>query len=301
MIKSLFDHDSNIKLWVLCLDEYTYSYLKNLKLKNLNVILMSDFEDKSLLKAKKNRSLVEYYWTCTPSLPLYLFKIYPKINQLIYLDADLYFYSSIIPAIKEFAHNSIFTVEHRYPKDQESRNETSGRFNVAFQIFKRDKEGLDCLKRWRYQCLNWCYWKNESGKMGDQAYLNEWPNLYSNLTITQNLGIDAAPWNINQYQVTRRHNQVYINEYPLICYHFHQFKIINEKRFLYASGYYFSNQIKKLIYLPYRKELQNQIKIIKNYDSNYSIDVKYTYINQIKHLILANVLPIYWKLQTISK
>lgn len=300
MCSSFLRHNPTAKLWVLSFDSYTDEILNKLNLKRVTVIHLADFEDKQLLKAKQNRSLVEYYWTCTPSLPLYIFKKNPKIKKVIYLDADLFFYSSVTPVFVELGDKSILTVEHRYPKGQESRIKTSGRFNVGFQIFNRDKEGLSCLKRWRKQCLDWCFWRLEDGKLGDQLYLNEWPNLYSKLVISQNFGLNAAPWNISQYWVSKKNDRVYINEDRLICYHFHQFQILRENSFEFSSGYYFSKIVQDYIYKKYILDLERQIKNLKRLDKSFTINyVQRGKISLLKVSFKKLIGPYYWRLNTI--
>ena len=53
------------------MDSVCYETLFQVKLPNVHLIALEDFEagDEELLSAKKNRTLIEYYFTCTPSLP----------------------------------------------------------------------------------------------------------------------------------------------------------------------------------------------------------------------------------------
>lgn len=297
MIDSFCKFNPSHKIYVLCFDQFTYNYLKKYRRNETIPIKLSNFEDTDLLRAKKNRNKVEYYWTCTPSLPLFVLNNNKELDMVFYLDADLYFFDSVEKILSEFDQKSVYTVEHRYPKGQEGRENTSGRFNVAFQIFRKDKEGISCLNRWRNQCIDWCYWKEEDGKMGDQMYLNEWPKLYKNLCISQNLGVDTAPWNIGQYNVTKKNKKIYINNDKLICYHFHQLKILGKNRFEYASGYRFSNNVVKYIYRPYSKDLTQKLIEIQKNIPDYKIPIiKIPIIVQLKNIIAPYVGPIYWKL-----
>src|SRR5690242_19008166 len=87
-------HVAPFILWVLCFDDFTYDVLSKLDQPNLKPVALADFErdDPALLQAKQNRSRVEYYFTCSPSWPLYLLNRYPDIDLITYLDADLYFF-----------------------------------------------------------------------------------------------------------------------------------------------------------------------------------------------------------------
>ena len=72
LYRSLKQHSPEFKLWVLCLSSTCYDVLKQLDLPDINLISLNEFErgDEALLGAKQNRRLIEYYFTCSPSLPL---------------------------------------------------------------------------------------------------------------------------------------------------------------------------------------------------------------------------------------
>lgn len=301
LYSSLIKCSPSMKLWILCLDNYTKDTLDTLKLKGVTTIFLKEFEDKELLAAKKNRSLVEYYWTCTPSLILYVLK-HSRDSKVVYLDADMYFFSSPASVFNELGNKSIYIVEHRFPKGQEIREKSLGRFNVAFMIFFPQQESLKCLRHWRKQCLDWCYWKKEDGKLGDQMYLDEWPTLYKGLVISQNLGIDVAPWNVLQYKIIEKNRLVFIENDRLICYHFHQFQILGDDKFKYALGYRFPNVVKQYIYQPYIEEIIKSIKIIKKVDSNFKIiPQRRSYPQLVKNILISYLTPFYWKTRSILR
>jgi len=86
-------------MWALCFDEYSHALIRALDLPGLHALSVSELEeqDPALRAAKGNRSRVEYFFTCTPCLPLFLFDRFPEIDVITYLDADLMFYSSPEP------------------------------------------------------------------------------------------------------------------------------------------------------------------------------------------------------------
>jgi len=269
---SLIKHTPSAKLWILTFDNYTEKLLKKLKLKGVTVIPLSEFEDKELLAVKNSRNKVEYIWTCTPSWVLYVLKK-SKAKIVTYLDADLYFYSSVTSAVEEVGKSSILAVEHRFPEGREHMAKGTGRFNVAFNVFRNNETGIKCLKRWREQCLEWCYWRLEDGKLGDQMYLDEWPDLYKKeLVISKNLGVDAAPWNISQYKVSKKGSWVSINDFKLVCYHFHQFQILGPSHFSRVLGYTLPKDVIDFIYKPYESELKKQHKFVRSFDPDFKIE-----------------------------
>lgn len=297
---SLAKYEPKAKLWILAFDKYTENILKKMKLTGVTVVSLKDFEDSKLISVKDTRSKVEYMWTVTPSWVLYVLNKNPKSKLVTYLDADEYFFSSVTPGVEEIGKSSMLAVEHRFPKGREHLNEEDGQFNVAFNVFKNDATGKKCLKRWRDQCIDWCYWRFEDGKLGDQLYLNEWPKLYgSKLKISQNIGVNVAPWNVSQYKISKKDGSVCINGKKLVCYHFHQFQILGPKNFSRVLGYTLSKDVVKNIYEPYEEELKKQFRLIKSYDKNFEIKKpKSTSQSMYLRQKLAKYIgPVYWRLK----
>ena len=166
-------------LSVLCLDDLTHRTLTKLSLPGLQPISLAEFEagDVDLAKAKQNRSRVEYFFTCTPSLPLFLFRRNPDAEIVTYLDADLFFFSSPEPVFKEFGQGSTLIVAHGYA-EHDRHLEQFGIYNVGLLSFRNDANARECLEWWRMRCLEWCYDRVEDGRFADQKYLDDWPQRF---------------------------------------------------------------------------------------------------------------------------
>lgn len=300
--ESLIRYTPGVKLWILTFDRYCERLLKKMNLKNVKVVFIGEIENKKLLSAKKTRNKVEYMWTTTPSWVLYVLRK-SKADYAVYLDADLYFFSDVMQGVREIGNRSLLAVEHRYPKGRESLVDDDGRFNVAFNVFKRDIVGTKCLKRWEGQCIKWCYWRLEDGKMGDQLYLNEWPKLYGkNMVISKNIGVNVAPWNVGQYRVSKNGSKVLIDKTLLVCYHFHQFQILGPKLFSRVLGYLLSGDVVRFIYHPYEQEIKTQYLKAREVDANYKIEKTEADKKEIfRHKMARYIGPYYWGLKTLIK
>jgi len=246
-------------LWILCFDATTYETLDRLSLPGVRLISLDQFEaaDPSLRKAKAERSAVEYFWTCTPSLPLYILSHYPKIDLITYLDADLCFYSDPMPVYSEMGDGSILIVEHRYAPEHAHLAATSGIYNVELLAFRRDDRGLTCLRWWRARCLEWCYKRIEDGKFGDQKYLDDWPQRFAGVVALKNVGAGLAPWNAAQYNVRWQDGRINVDGAPLIFYHFHGLKKIARNAIRPAGhAYRLSSSLIEHLYFPYMDALR---------------------------------------------
>jgi len=222
---SLVRSGGGIRLWALCLDAASEDALRRLGLPGIEVISLREFEagDEALLAAKANRSTVEYYFTCSPSLPLFVLRRHPEVDLITYLDADLYFYADPEPIFDEIGDASIAIVPHRFAP-RVADKVRFGRFNVGWLTFRGDESGLECLNWWRERCLEWCYARQEGDRYADQKYLDRFPELFSNVRVIEHRGVNLGPWNLGNHGVSQEAGEIRVDGDPLICFHFANFR-----------------------------------------------------------------------------
>ena len=222
-----------------------------------------------------------------------------KVGQVVIIDGDILFFNDVALVYKDIGKKSIAIAPHRFPKEMKNRVKQTGIFNAGVIYLKRDKIGLKALNRWKKQCIKWCYWRLEDGKLGDQMYLNEWPTLYKNLHQFKHKGINLAPWNVNEYKLTKQNDEIIIDNQPLIFYHFHQFKIFTDFSFQESFGYQITQKAKDIIYKPYKDAVLKGINNISriNTDFNEGLDGKEEKYRA-KNILLSKILPFYWKVKT---
>lgn len=295
MYDSLKANAKYFHLYIFAFDDDCYEILKKLNLTNVTLIALSEFEDIELLKVKKERTLGEYCWTCTPSVIKYSIEQY-GLDSCTYIDSDIYFFSDPSVLIEEMGNNSILLTKHNYtPKYDQST--TSGIYCVQFMTFKNDDIGMNALNWWRNACIKWCYAKYEDGKFGDQKYLDDWTVRFDNVHILQNLGGGIAPWNVQQYNISDE-------DFEIIFYHFHGLKFLKYDK-LDLGNYSLTNDVIKLVYVPYITHVEDiniKIKLLKDgYDHTIKVnkkDIRYV-LMQIKRF-LTGTYNIYSKKQLLG-
>lgn len=261
MIRSLRMADPTCRIFVLCLDEACCRILQGMRLAGVILVRLAEFEDPELLQAKKNRTLVEYYWTCTPSWILYCLRHF-NLDRCTYVDADVFFFSNPQPLVEESGNNSALITEHRFSPAY-AEYAVNGIYNVQFMTFRADPRGWEILEWWRSACNQWCYYRLEDGKLGDQKYLDDWPQRFAGVHVLRHPGGAIGPWNVQQYEfqaqdplnpnlraVLRKSG----TEFPVIFYHFHNFRLF-PGGYAKAIFYEISNQAWKQLYQPYTKAL----------------------------------------------
>jgi hypothetical protein len=251
LYRSLLHYSPQFILWVLCLDEEAEQILTDLGLAELRLIPLRELEaaDPALPATRPTRSTAEYYWTCGPAFLLYLLQREVQIELLTYLDSDLFFFDDPRAVLRELKSGSILLIEHGFSTPK-------GKYNVGMIAFRRTKAVLACLERWREQCLEWCYFRLEGQRYGDQGYLNEWPQEYPGVVVAQHKGAGVARW--NDHQVRYERGRLLAGPDPVIFYHFSGIRRF--WRWLYFGGRRvqgpISAPVRRHIYLPYFRELR---------------------------------------------
>jgi hypothetical protein len=203
--QSLLRNCPSFRLTAFCFDDRAKEMIDRLGLRGLTTVSLRELEafDSDLLSVKADRTPVEYCWTATPALPLYVFATRPDVNETTYLDADLLFFSDPEALFAEMGDASVLITPHRYAPEF-AHHAINGIYNVQFLTFRRDDRGLEALRWWHDRCIEWCYYRLEDGKLGDQKYLDDWPVRFEGVHVLKHKGGGLAPWNITPDTSSRR-------------------------------------------------------------------------------------------------
>ena len=240
------------KFFVLCLDDFVYQFLKKKNFDNVEVISLIEVENKykELKNVKKEREIIEYYFTLSPFLPKFLHEE-KKINQVIYVDTDYYFFNNPYKLIHSNYDSSVTIIrQHASLK--------YGKYNVGLLFFNFNfEETYEIVKKWSKQCLENCSDKVSSNSYADQKYLDTWISELKFIRVFEPEYTSLAPWDNNKV--------IEANIDNMIAFHFHALKL-NKNYFV--TGFHNYNKknskiILKKIYEPY---IKNLISIENEYD-----------------------------------
>ncbi|MFT3780861.1 MAG: hypothetical protein QM790_02525 [Nibricoccus sp.] len=257
MYRSLARCSGPFKMYMLCLDKESHDALLQLDLADVTLVSLDQLEaaDPELLAVKQGRSLVEYYFTITSCMGCYVMDREVTHQVLTYLDSDLFFYSSVEPLLRELENASIGVAYQSFPEHGALRQ---GRYNVGWVSWRRDPQGMACLREYREQCLAWCYLREENGKYADQLYLDEWEKR-AGFHVFRSHGANVAPWNIGHYRITYLDGGVQVDGDPLIFFHFHKFSALSDRWF--DTNFWRSRMVtvrlRRCLVIPYVKELRS--------------------------------------------
>lgn len=261
LIDSMRQHGELSDVHVLCLDQPTQDYLSSSQIDGVFTFAPTDLVsyEPELLGAKENRSLLEYYFTCTPQVVRYVMDKFSDIDDVVvYLDADLYFFNNPLLVIDALGNDSVGIIEHGYSPENLDAFRQFGLYNVGWVAFRNDEKGKSCLTWWADSCLEWCFDVAVDGKFADQGYLDYFPQMFDGVGVLKSFGFNLAPWNMYRAGATFQNGSDYeplmLSDGNILCFfHMHG---LRKKGIIWTTGetgygYRLSSLEKKAIYKPY--------------------------------------------------
>ena len=230
--------------YILSLDSFVTDFFKKNKFQNIKIINLNELENYyvELKVAKKNRDLIEYYFTLSPFLPRF---IYEKrgVKQITYLDSDFYFFKSPEKLIYRNYESSVVLIKQNV-------KEKYGLYNVGWIYFNFEfEETFKITKKWGTQCIDLCQDLPSKNSYADQKYLDTWVKELNYAKVLHPEYTCLSPWDSNL--------SLEENSANMIAFHFHALEISSNE---FSTGFNkynkkISNELIEKIYKPYIKNL----------------------------------------------
>jgi hypothetical protein len=225
MLDSLLAESSSAEVTVLALDWETFEFLTE-EFRNQRVypLTLNDLTSETLWSARQSRSYRDFCWTLSSVLCHQLLR---DNTEVIYLDADICFFNNPDELLNLCRSGQVAAVPHGFPNRLKS-SEVNGIYNVQWVYFAGN-EGTSACQRWAEQCLDRCELAPEEGIVGDQKYLDEWPDLYPSFISLDHCGAGVAPWN-HEIREPRQLDGRWVvrTEENMVFYHFHGLTISHD-------------------------------------------------------------------------
>ena len=278
MLKSIRKYDRDSRLIFFHFEDLTDYQISQIHSHNIETKSIPAFiGEVDYSRLRNSRNYVELMWTLPSVLSENMIRLNKdtRITDVIYLDADLYFYASPNEILIEVPPGKISIVKHNFSNRLALAFPNSGTFNVSWVSFPVSEAGLECAAQWATNCNFLCpsvpTFSNGKIVYGDQLYLDEWPETYKDsIHVIQNIGVGVAPWNYENYQFSER-LPFTVDGIPIIFFHFssHQFGF----RFARRMGRIYSavKPIPKDLFRIYERDLSQAVSILgfRNWRSRY--------------------------------
>ena len=250
---SLEQQTDDFVLYVMGMDRKCQEILNAIGFKNIIVECIDDVDSLELAEAKSNRSRAEFCWTCGSFFTDYFLHKY-NLPDITYLDSDLMFFRSpqVVFDELEGKNASVGLVSHfmKYP--------LFGKYCVQYVYFKNDKDGSDCLRWWRDECLKWCYSRVEDGKYGDQKYLDYFADKFNHVCEIENRGVGVAYWNMNDNSYKDGFTYYKGDKWPTVFFHYSGINVqVKDGVMAFRHTMYLNRSIRQTFIEPYAELMRN--------------------------------------------
>ncbi len=267
LYRSLAYNYANFKMFILCVDDEAYQICEGLHLENVILLKPQELNDERLAAAKQNRRLNEYCWTLKPFFLEHVLNKYSFLHNVIYLDADICFFNDPSSIFDQQPDYSILLSEHDFLEKNSAVEQTCGKYNSGFIVFKRCPTSMNALRWWAERCIEWCSDSVAEGRFGDQKYLESMPYLFDGVRSITTPGVNIAPWSEGKYSFSNRNDKVFVNNNKLICYHFCGLRLVSRDRFALLLG---DQKLNSIIHTPYTFVVQQTISLIEQLFPNFN-------------------------------
>jgi hypothetical protein len=215
------------RLAVLALSKECESFLKQLSLEGIIVFSLDELfaRQPRLVHAKLDRDAASFIFTLTPQVALSALALAKEGEQVIYIDADMMFFGSPAEILNSSVNFDVALTPHRFSSHMEGQKRF-GIYNVGWVGFKKSAGGMRCANWWAERCLEWCHDCLENGKFADQKYLESFKDVADSVYEIDHIGVNCAPWNASFHRFTREAGNIFVDNKPLVLYHFAKVKRI---------------------------------------------------------------------------
>jgi hypothetical protein len=286
--QSLLKHNPNYFFIIGLVDEFNekINYDEFLNCKIIPVADIGIIEFDSLWK---KFNLIEFNTSVKASYFKYIFKEYTEGTIISYIDPDIVIYNSLEILEEYFLDADILITPHVLspiaidkflPTEQLFLN--YGLYNLGFIGVHRNasvKDGF--LDWWENRTLNLGFDKVNEGLFVDQLWINLVPIFFEKVKILRNKGLNVAPWNLHERNVSFEDGNVKMaDSTPLYFYHFSSYRITEpNKMSKYYDRYTFENytEIQQLYKDYYNKLIENGINSFSKIPCKY-VEKRETYL-----------------------
>lgn len=226
LFESLWRHDNDADRICWCIDGNGINGLENGALINLNAFPKDQRIDQLFHQYSSSKDRIR--WSLKPIVMEHLLQSYDKV---IYVDNDIYFFSSPSFLWDELDKNNLLLTPHHYArnpkKDQNwlEANYKVGLYNAGF--IGANKNSVDALKWWAECCLYRCEKSWFRGLFDDQKYLDLMPIVHPNTKVLEHQGCNVAGWNVDVCKRTLGESGIVTidHKWPIVFVHFNGFSI----------------------------------------------------------------------------
>jgi len=257
-----------------CESKYNHIYVRDLAIENLNDLTFK-------------YDLTEFCTAIKPKCFEYVFS--KGFAKAIYLDPDIYVFSSINSILNELNEHPICLAPHIiYPEVNYSGHWPQGRilaagvYNLGFVGICNTERSALFLKWWNVNLDKYCFNERSEGYFTDQKWMNFCPIYFPETLIMRDMGVDVAFWNIHEREIVKSNGSYFVKRRnsenkeltPLKFFHFSNLKFRNAANFEHFIPFSFAGipDVIEIVEFYGKKLIESDFALynkVPNYKYNY--------------------------------
>lgn len=259
------------QFYFFAMDDGASRLLHKLTLDNARIIERDAFSHPDLKAQCGFRSIAELCWASKPLAIRYMLDDMPNADWACYLDGDMALFGNPASALNRSSDDTfgLFT-PHRFGPSMEHWIEKVGIHNAGFAALRHSPETDRVLDRWFRDCLARPAPEDRGGETFDQMILDHIAEEEAGIGDLDHPGINLAPWNADNYEITSTNGSVQVDGADLLLYHFQSLRVHGQRLFtLYNGDWKMSAVLRRAVYRPYVNRLRKAIAALRAIDPDF--------------------------------
>jgi hypothetical protein len=193
------------------------------------IICLDAMADPRIEGMKSRYNPFEMSASLKPFYAKYILDTYSEYHRLIFLDCDLRIYG----ALPEISDAAIIITPHRIHKVCQSPSESLsewivlnryGVFNTGYFELNRKEECFKFLSWWQLLTEKRGFNLPEKNLFTEQLWIDLVPAYFDDYFINKLPGYNVGFWNLIERSITKPGEQYFVNNAPLVFYHFSHYR-----------------------------------------------------------------------------
>ncbi len=237
--KSFLQHNPGAEFFIGLLGDASHLIEKNID----NIYFISSLSDSRVEGMIRRYDPFELTCNLKPFFAAHVFENNDHVQRLIYLDSDIYVFAPLL----QITDAAITLSPHRTKKVEQipgteidNTLNRYGVYNAGYFELLRKKETFNFLDWWKMLMEKSAFNDPDKHFFSDQLWLNAVHSFFDDVYINKNPGYNAAIWNLIERRVEEKNGTYFVNDQPLVLYHFSKYKIEEPDKLVYYDEPYFT-------------------------------------------------------------
>jgi glycosyltransferase involved in cell wall biosynthesis len=277
-----------------------------------NPLFPLEIEDVTIIEAEKlniphfydfafRYDIMEFNTAVKPFMMQLLIEQY-NFEQVVYLDPDIEVFAPLESVFFALDNDSDFVITPHITKPSEEETYPgdigvmqSGIYNLGFIAVNNSNQVINFLHWWGRKLRFYCVNEQHNGIFVDQKFVDLLPAFYDKVKILKDTNINVAYWNLLQRNLEKKEQIWFVDEKPLVFFHFSGININNNQRLSKHSNAFNGNLSEDL-----QRLIDDYISQLKDYNFRNNITPKYCYSHFNNDVFIPTIIrQIYRKLTNI--